>query len=933
MMLNTVKSTRPFGLVLVVTMLAASGAWAGDSWVQITPDGMLSIEDATSAGVPRVDVLCYDEGGLQVSIDIPGVALRPRETDEGDFVVVTWHDAAPWGEIGAPALPVVRRLFIVPPAASVSLVATVGTATVIDSATVGYPLRVMPRQAPIPKIEGARENAPFDFNATAYAVDTDYPAEVATIEELGIVRGQRLFLLEVHPVAYNPVARIITLRSRIEVDIEFVGGRAASDLNPLPGLDRVVLNPDRDADGKRGGGNYLIVTPTTFESQIASFAAHKVALGFDVTTYVAPGSSATTIKDHIQSLWGGPDSPDYILLVGDTQYIESWTGGGADNPATDLPYTCMDGYNDWYPDIAIGRFPVDNASELTAVVDKTVYFDLKEFSDPSYLNRAVYMASEDNFWITEGTHNWVIDNHMTPNGVTSDKLYCHTYDATTQQVREAFNGGRLYGIFSGHGGTYAWGDGPPFSQSNVRNLTNADMYSFVLSFSCITGTYTVDECFMETWLLVPDKGAVGTCGASADSSWTRDDVLEKRWFDAIYDTEDGVPSEFGPVFNEARMRYLALMGSGSTTRQYFEMYNLMGDPSLTVGQVIPPALTIELPDGVPEAMEPGVATAITVRIEDGAETYVPGSGLLHYRFDGGTFLTAALTPIGGELYDAMLPSASCDQTPEFFFSAAGDGGTVVYEPLIAPAAYYSALVGTLTTIMSDDFETDQGWTVDNSSGLTDGAWERGVPVGSGEHGDPPADFDGSGSCYLTDNEDGDSDVDGGFTWLYSPMLDLSAGDTVIHYALWYTNNSGDNPNSDMFKVHVSNTGGATWMHVETFGPETTMGWTEHAFLLSDFVTPTSEVKVRFEASDMYGESVVEAGVDAFLVLAFECEDPGCFGDLDGDGDVDLSDLAQLLANYGLTSGAAYEDGDLDDDGDVDLSDLAALLGVYGDICP
>ena len=57
------------------------------------------------------------------------------------------------------------------------------------------------------------------------------------------------------------------------------------------------------------------------------------------------------------------------------------------------------------------------------------------------------------------------------------------------------------------------------------------------------------------------------------------------------------------------------------------------------------------------------------------------------------------------------------------------------------------------------------------------------------------------------------------------------------------------------------------------------------------------------------------------------------GDLDGDGDVDLSDLAQLLANYGTTHGASYEDGDLDGDGDVDLSDLAALLAVYGSTCP
>ncbi len=62
------------------------------------------------------------------------------------------------------------------------------------------------------------------------------------------------------------------------------------------------------------------------------------------------------------------------------------------------------------------------------------------------------------------------------------------------------------------------------------------------------------------------------------------------------------------------------------------------------------------------------------------------------------------------------------------------------------------------------------------------------------------------------------------------------------------------------------------------------------------------------------------------------EDEFCFGDLDGDGVIGLSDLAQLLSNYGTTSGAVYEDGDLDADGDVDLADLAALLAVYGTTC-
>jgi len=53
------------------------------------------------------------------------------------------------------------------------------------------------------------------------------------------------------------------------------------------------------------------------------------------------------------------------------------------------------------------------------------------------------------------------------------------------------------------------------------------------------------------------------------------------------------------------------------------------------------------------------------------------------------------------------------------------------------------------------------------------------------------------------------------------------------------------------------------------------------------------------------------------------------GDVDGDGDVDLTDLATLLTNFGTPSGATRGMGDLDGDGDVDLTDLATLLSNFG----
>jgi hypothetical protein len=64
----------------------------------------------------------------------------------------------------------------------------------------------------------------------------------------------------------------------------------------------------------------------------------------------------------------------------------------------------------------------------------------------------------------------------------------------------------------------------------------------------------------------------------------------------------------------------------------------------------------------------------------------------------------------------------------------------------------------------------------------------------------------------------------------------------------------------------------------------------------------------------------------------------CLGDIEppgGDCDVDLSDLAILLSNFGVTSGATRDNGDIQPDagdGDVDLGDLSLILAEFGQAC-
>ena len=166
--------------------------------------------------------------------------------------------------------------------------------------------------------------------------------------------------------------------------------------------------------------------------------------------------------------------------------------------------------------------------------------------------------------------------------------------------------------------------------------------------------------------------------------------------------------------------------------------------------------------------------------------------------------------------------------------------------------------------------------------------------------------------------------------------DLSAADCVRFWCYAINPNLGFQSGSPW--IHLGNRDGFFELHPTWDILNLAIGqWVEFViplagdatWQLSTFGSPTwSEINYLELHADTW-----DAGFTLWLDgVRFDPAPQPFPGDLDYDSDVDLADLATLLAHYGQTGGAAYEDGDINGDGAVNLADLAELLTHYGQTC-
>jgi len=332
---------------------------------------------------------------------------------------------------------------------------------------------------------------------------------------------------------------------------------------------------------------------------------------------------------------------------------------------------------------------------------------------------------------------------------------------------------------------------------------------------------------------------------------------------------------------------------------------------------------------------------VMLTVNEIAGEAIAGTGELSFSVDGAPFTTVAMTEVSENVYSAMLPAAECTSTVDYFFSVQAVGGETITSPSDAPNTTFSTIAAeNLETPFETEFEVAAGFTAGVSGDTAStGVWERGDPNGTAAQPENDNTPTPGVNCFFTGQGNGggqgENDVDGGFTTLLSPEIDLTAFDAAtISYFRWYRNDTGDSPNADTFRVDIREAGSSTWMSVEVVGPGgagTSGGWLQHEFSVSPIVSLPATVQLRFIAEDGGPGSIVEAAIDDLVVTGISCEVLAgpCMGDCDNSGSVDFNDLVAMLFEFG-TPGA---DGcDTDDSGTVDFNDLVAALFVFGP-CP
>jgi hypothetical protein len=578
--------------------------------------------------------------------------------DDGDAVRLV--GAYPAGVEGAPELPVTYVRFVLPAGST----ATGVRAEVLSSVTLDGTFSVRARQPQVPlSLAGSFRSV--ERNKIVYGQSTPYPAETASLVDVGFMSGTTIATVAVHPVRYVPSTGRLILATDIEISLETAQTRdAARAPRSLTGPARQVLSRRLEglvvnaadaelpeATGTRSSPvSYLIITSDTYASTFQDLADWKTMKG-------VPAEVVTT--SDIYATYSGVDDQEkirnciidyyenegtiYVLLAGDTNVVPArvaWAmnsdvGGSPDEDdiRCDLYYADLDGtWNadgdskwgenvdddvDMYADVFVGRAPVNTTTEASRFVDKVLTYEGAPGGSPlpsDYQNDMLFLAEV--LWSEPWTDhaickNMIDDDSVPPAYDPITKLYQTSGNLSRSSAISAMNEG--YSIINHNGHAHysvlSIGSGSLY-RSDFDNLTNGDRQGVFYSMGCWSAALDYD-CIAEHWVNSQGGGVayIGNSrygwGSPGAPGYGTGDVFDREFFHQLFNEDQDIIGVAHALHKDA---FAAGAHSDRYTRYTLYELNLLGDPEMRIWTAPPAEATAGHADEVPLGSHPFVVT-------------------------------------------------------------------------------------------------------------------------------------------------------------------------------------------------------------------------------------------------------------------------------------------------------------------------------------
>ena len=599
-------------------------------------------------------------------------AIKLKKNDQ-EFVKLLVDGYGENTKSGYASLPVIEELLIVPDNSNISIEIENIEEEIINLSDYNITQSLYPFQPSISKGEDI-SNVPFYFDNAYYSYKEFHINKLVETKYLGKMRGQQLARLLISPFSYNPSNNQLKIVTKIEVKLTFKNINIENEVNnrkkfyssefenlfkkainyvPLENLTKDIITtyPVK----------YVIVSDPNFQSAIQPLIEWKTKKGFLVieayTNDPLVGNTTNSIRNYIKDMYdnatANDPAPTYLLLVGDEAQVPSFNGN-AGSHISDMYYCEFDGGGDFYPEMYYGRFSGTISEHIERQVEKTLMHEMYTFPNPSFLEDIVLVAGVDasmaptygNGQINYGTnyyfnaaHNHNVHNYLY--GVLAPgALFSSDMSGASSAIINDISDGSSFANYTAHCGPSGWSD-PSFENSDISGLNNINKFGVMIGNCCQSNKFDEPVCFGESLLRANKKGAVGYIGGSNNTYWDEDywwaignatNITANPSYAAtglgVYDClmhENG-EQESDWFITQGQILHsgnLAVTQAGGSEQYYWEIYHVMGDPSLMPYIGVPTNLLVSHSPIMPLG-----STTLSVNTEEHAYVAISKNGIL-----------------------------------------------------------------------------------------------------------------------------------------------------------------------------------------------------------------------------------------------------------------------------------------------------------------